>query len=336
MRARVLVVDDSVTIQKAVELALNRAGVDLIQARSAEEALRKVREERPDLMLIDHSMPDQSGQELCATFRKDPQLNDVPIIMMGPALQPLSESEVRQVGANDVVTKPFESQTLIGKVKQLIGAPVSFGAAGEPSQAPPVEEEAVLGARTVPEETAFGLEPSQEFGEEMRLPADLTEETPLEVGARDLSDEPLPTYDLPVTESEELTMQSVTSEEALSVQTPEGEDVGIEEMAAAVGYELPGTESRREHVEERVSRPSTAHESPPTPAGAPAMAVSPELVETMAREVAERVATHIVRELRGELLDKVDRLLWEVVPDLAEQLLTQEIQRIRDLVEGKQ
>jgi hypothetical protein len=60
------------------------------------------------------------------------------------------------------------------------------------------------------------------------------------------------------------------------------------------------------------------------------------MVETLAREVAERVAAHIVRELRNDLLERVDRLLWEVVPDLAEQLLTQEIQRIRELVEGKQ
>jgi hypothetical protein len=70
--------------------------------------------------------------------------------------------------------------------------------------------------------------------------------------------------------------------------------------------------------------------------GSQTLAVPPELVQTLAHEVAERVATHMVRELRTELLERVDRLLWEVVPDLAEQLITQEIRRIRELVEGKQ
>jgi hypothetical protein len=51
--------------------------------------------------------------------------------------------------------------------------------------------------------------------------------------------------------------------------------------------------------------------------------------------VSEQVAAQIVQELRADLLQRIERLLWEVVPDLAEQLLTQEIQRIRDLVEGK-
>ncbi|MGH7479495.1 MAG: hypothetical protein ACREJ8_07920, partial [Candidatus Methylomirabilales bacterium] len=60
------------------------------------------------------------------------------------------------------------------------------------------------------------------------------------------------------------------------------------------------------------------------------------LVKTLAREVAERVATLLVRELRADLLDRVNKVLWEVVPDLAEQLISQELQRIRELVEGKQ
>ncbi len=332
MLARVLVVDDSVTIQKVVELALNRAGVDLIQARSAEEAVRKVGEERPDLMLIDHSMPDQSGKELCVTFRKDPQLNNVPIIMMGPALQPLDESEMLQVGANEVVSKPFESQTLIGKVKQLLDARVPSAAAVEPSLAPPPEEEAMVEAQVTTEEAPFAVESPQEFGEEMRIPADLTEEAPLEVTAQESLGEAVPTYDLPVTEGEELALQEVAPGETPWVQTPEAEEVGIEEMAAAVGYEVPGTRIPPEPAIE----PQQVQEAPTAAAGIQPLTLSPELVETMSREVAERVAAQIVRELRGELLEKLDRLLWEVVPDLAEQLLTQEIQRIRDLVEGKQ
>ena len=329
MKAQVLVADDSVTIQKVIELTLARAGVELVQAQSAEEAMRKAKESKPDLMLIDHSMPDQSGQELCAALRQDPQLKDVPIILMVAASAAIDEAEGRRAGATAVVTKPFESQTLIDKVKQLLRVPVTPGADIEPLGASLVEEEVGIGVETSPGESALVLdESSEELGQEMRIPAELTGEAPQEVMAQEPA-ESVPTYDLPATEGEELVLQEAVSEETPLVQTPEMAGLEIEDMAAAVGIEMPGARTR----EERLPEPQRVGECP---AAVQALTVPPELVETLARAVAERVATHLVRELRADLLERVDRLLWEVVPDLAEQLITQEIQRIRDLVEGKQ
>jgi CheY-like chemotaxis protein len=330
MKAQVLVADDSVTIQKVIELTLARAGVELIQAQSAEEAMRKAKESKPDLMLIDHSMPDQSGQELCAALRQDPQLKDVPIILMAAASAAIDEAAGRRAGATAVVTKPFESQTLIDKVKQLLLAPVTPGADIEPLGAPLLEAEVGMGAGTSPGDTALVLdESSEELGQEMRIPAEVTGVAPQEVMTQEQPEERVPTYDLPVTEREELMLQEAVPEETPSVQTPEMAGLEIEDMAAAVGIEMPGARTR----EERVPEPQRVREGP---AAVQALTVPPELVETLARAVAERVATHLVRELRADLLERVDRLLWEVVPDLAEQLITQEIQRIRDLVEGKQ
>ena len=133
MKAQVLVADDSATIQKVVELTLSRSGVKLIQARSGEEALRKARETKPDLMLIDHSMPDRTGQQLCAEVRKDPRLRDVPIILMAAALEPIDEAAARGAGASDVVSKPFESQALIDKVKQLLASPIAPVPSAQPA-----------------------------------------------------------------------------------------------------------------------------------------------------------------------------------------------------------
>ena len=332
MKAQVLVADDSATIQKVVELTLSRAGVELIQARSGKEALQKARDLKPDLILIDHSMPDQSGQELCAEVRQDPGLKDVPIILMAAALEPVDEAAIRGAGASDVVTKPFESQTLIDKVKQLLLAPIAPAVTAQPSMAPFPGDEMVVGAETLTGETSFALDAPEELGEDIKLPAGVAEEPVLEVVTQDTQDtleEPVSTYDVSTTETEELPL-----EEAVG-----GADIGkmgIEDMATAVGIGTSPAQVREERPVEPMPGPQRGREAQAAPVGAESLAVSPDMVETLAREVAERVATRLVDELKGELLDRVDRLLWEVVPDLAEQLLTQEIQRIRDLVEGKQ
>ncbi len=327
MGARILVADDSVTIQKVVELTLSRENVELVQARSGDEAMRKAREVKPDLMLIDHSMPGHSGQELCGAVRQDPQLKDVPIILMAGVSGNVDEAEARQAGATDVVIKPFESQVLIGKVKQLLlGAPA---AVAEEAAAPRLQEEVAVETG----ETPFVLESQEMMTEEIKIPAGVTgEEAPLEIVTEGPSEESIPTYDLSSTEGAELSMEQVLHQDAQPSPAPERE-LAIEDMAAAVGFGTSTTKTVEEKPADPVPRPVPIQEALAAPVGP--VSVPPDMVETLARQVSEQVATHIVQELRADLLQRIERLLWEVVPDLAEQLLTQEIQRIRDLVEGK-
>lgn len=328
MGARILVADDSDTIQKVVELTLGRENVDLVQARSGDEAMRKAREVKPDLMLIDHSMPGQSGQELCGAFRQDPQLKDVPIILMAGVSGNVDEAGARQAGATDVVTKPFESQVLIGKVKQLLlGAPAAV--AGEAAALPFEEEMAVETG-----ETPIVIQSQEEMlAEAIKIPAGVTgDEAPLEIVTEGAGDEAIPTYDLSGAEEVELPKEQVLHEAASPSPAPE-QELAIEDMAAAVGFGTSPTQTVEEKPADPVPRPAPIQEALAAPAGP--VSVPPDMVETLARQVSERVAAQIVQELRADLLQRIERLLWEVVPDLAEQLLTQEIQRIRDLVEGK-
>jgi hypothetical protein len=202
------------------------------------------------------------------------------------------------------VTKPFDSQTLIGKVKQFL-----LGAAPQ--------DEAGLRTERAAGPEALDVEPPEMLGEEIRLPADVMAQ------AQALSDESIPTYELPLAEGDELTPSGVR-------------DIRFEDMAAAVGVGRPGPRTRDERPGEPAGRAQTGREAPAMPAGPQTLAVPPDMVKTLAREVAERVATLLVRELRADLLDRVNKVLWEVIPDLAEQLISQELQRIRELVEGKQ
>jgi CheY-like chemotaxis protein len=122
MGARILVADDSVTIQKVVELTFSKEDFVLTQARSGEEAIRKAKEMRPDLVLLDLVMPDMNGYDVCAALRTEPALRSVPIILLAGTFESFDQQRGAQAGANDVVTKPFESQVLVGKVKQLLFA----------------------------------------------------------------------------------------------------------------------------------------------------------------------------------------------------------------------
>ena len=141
MSARILVADDSVTIQKVVELTFSKEDFTLIQARSGEEALRKAKEMRPDLILLDLVMPDKNGYDVCIALRADPMLRAVPIILLAGTFESFDQQRGTQAGANDFVTKPFESQVLIGKVKQLlfskaVDARSAAGAPKSPTEAP--------------------------------------------------------------------------------------------------------------------------------------------------------------------------------------------------------
>lgn len=139
MAARILVADDSVTIQKVVELTFSKEGFVLVQARSGEEAIRKAKEERPDLVLLDLVMPDKNGYEVCAALRAEPTLRAVPIILLAGTFEAFDKDKGTQAGANDFVTKPFESQVLISKVKQLLFAKtmdMAAPAAARPREAP--------------------------------------------------------------------------------------------------------------------------------------------------------------------------------------------------------
>jgi len=139
-----------------------------------------------------------------------------------------------------------------------------------------------------------------------------------------------------VTEGEELALGKPVHEDTQSVRTSGVGDLRFEDMAAAVGVGRPGPRTRDERTGEPAGRAQTGREAPAVPAGHQTLTVPPDMVKTLAREVAERVATLLVRELRADLLDRVNKVLWEVIPDLAEQLISQELQRIRELVEGKQ
>jgi DNA-binding response OmpR family regulator len=120
MGNKLLLADDSITIQKVVAIIFANEEFELTVVDNGVAALQKAREVRPDVMLVDALMPGKSGYEVCAELRRDPQLCTTPNLLLIGAFEPFDEEKARDCGADSSITKPFESQQLIDRVKELL------------------------------------------------------------------------------------------------------------------------------------------------------------------------------------------------------------------------
>jgi CheY-like chemotaxis protein len=146
MAKTILLADDSITIQKIVNLTFSGEGIDVVTVSNGDAALKKVREIHPDLVLADIFMPGENGYELCDHIKNDPEIAHIPVILLVGAYEPFDQTEATRVQADGHLTKPFEIRVLISAVNSLIEAtqsavpepaPVEAG----PDETPPVEFE---------------------------------------------------------------------------------------------------------------------------------------------------------------------------------------------------
>lgn len=113
MAQRVLVVDDSPTIRKVVSGVLTRAGYEVGQAADGVQALVAMKREKWNLALVDFVMPKLNGFELCRKLREDEQLRELPVVLMSVKADKIREHFLRQTGALDAITKPFDPRALL-------------------------------------------------------------------------------------------------------------------------------------------------------------------------------------------------------------------------------
>jgi DNA-binding response OmpR family regulator len=113
----VLVVDDDADVRELVAELLARAGYSVSQARNGREALKLLFDERPDLVLLDISMPELDGW---ATLERIRELSDVPVLMLSALGAELEKVRALRAGADDYVTKPFGRQELLARVESLL------------------------------------------------------------------------------------------------------------------------------------------------------------------------------------------------------------------------
>ncbi|ABB31197.1 response regulator receiver protein [Geobacter metallireducens RCH3] len=179
MGNRILLADDSITIQKVVGIIFANEDCDLTVVDNGDSAVEKAREVTPDVMLVDALMPGKSGYEVCTAIRKDPALGTVPILLMTGAFEPFDEEKARQCGADDFISKPFESQQLIDKVKTLLdlgksraGAPsVAAAAPTMTAVTPPAAPTVAEAAESIASVAPVAAGPVESFAIEFDEPA---------------------------------------------------------------------------------------------------------------------------------------------------------------------
>jgi CheY-like chemotaxis protein len=139
---KLLLADDSATIQKVVDLTFSDEGMEVITVSDGRQAVDKLDEVLPDIVLADVFMPGLSGYEVCAYIKRTERFSHIPVMLLVGSFEPFDEAEARRVGADDYLTKPFQSiRTLIGKVGGLLSGGGSNEDATTRKLVPPPEAE---------------------------------------------------------------------------------------------------------------------------------------------------------------------------------------------------
>jgi CheY-like chemotaxis protein len=121
-RRTLLLADDSPTIQKVISLTFADEGLEVIAVGGGDEALRVLEEGAADIVLADAVMPGLDGYGLCERIKGDARFRHIPVMLLVGTFEPFNEAEARRVGADTVLTKPFQSiRDLVNKVGSLLG-----------------------------------------------------------------------------------------------------------------------------------------------------------------------------------------------------------------------
>jgi len=326
MPKKILLADDSITIQKVVELTFSEGDYQVFAVSNGSQALKKIQEIRPDIALLDVIMPETNGYEVCQHVKHDPATSRIPVLLLTGTFEPFDRKRADSVGADGHLTKPFESQVLISRVEELIAAstpaspekapepvsdtesavPVQVGSgpqAGEPPEAMPSREEEAIFDRIVPDryDELLSGERTLSFREDEEV--------------------------LAVRKEKEASPESAGGAPPSSVFARDAVADTWDELASG----LSGAPAATGPAKSIAAAPETRAETSSQPARAPlaspgddapsisGVALTAEQIDQVTSQVLEKLSDRVIREIA-----------WEVIPEIAETLIRQ---RIRELEE---
>lgn len=337
MGKKLLLADDSITIQKVVGIIFANEDYELTIVDNGNAALEKAVAVKPDIMLIDALMPGKTGYEVCEEVRKNPSLCTTPILLLTGAFEPFDEEKARKSGADDFISKPFESQHLIGKVKNLLisgssftapaaaqaqpeslpqSAPIPFelpSMLSEPPIEQPVADElwGAFQAEELKEAEAieFAEEADDESGDIVTVEPEPFIPTP--VGPPELDEETANMFKPSWEPVEEQTFSFEHTGESTIV--PKGEDYSFGVVAEAP---IISSVSELPVVEPIAAAAITS------PVSEPAKTVVADITGGLTEDQLRTVLSAASREM-------IEKIIWEVVPDLAEAIIREEIRKLK-------
>jgi CheY-like chemotaxis protein len=311
MSKTILCADDSATMQKVAEITFGGSEYKYVGARSADDALKAVRSERPALILADAIMPGKTGYDLCKAIKSDPDLASIPVLLMCGNSQAYDNARGEQCGADGHVVKPWDTQVLLDKVEETLARIATEGvarlgagavAASQPAAARPAAAAASKPAQ--PAAAKINVPSVPPAGNSGKAPAPRPPVAP--EPPRSATIMGMPTFTMPPGSG--------------------GKDMppGVTPMASSAA-------------------PSSSAPTGPAAAGtgggrAPMIKGQPRrgLRLVPINEVAAQVASEAGLDPSGPEMqallklsrEVVERIVWEVVPDLAEAIIKQNLDKL--------
>ncbi len=119
-KKKILIVDDEKDLVETIVFQLQGAGYEVLAAYDGREGLDRARKDKPDLIILDLMLPKMDGYKVCGLLKADTRNNKIPIIIFTARAQESDEKLGYECGANAYITKPFEFEKLITKIKALL------------------------------------------------------------------------------------------------------------------------------------------------------------------------------------------------------------------------
>ena len=247
MSKTILLADDSVTIQKVIELTFMDQDCEVVAVSTGDDAVERLGEMTPDLVIADVHMPGADGYEVARQSKQSHP--GVPVLLLVGTFEPFDEEEMSASGADSHLKKPFDSQELLQLVERLMES----AEAAAPETTPEEKPEAPPGPRPVPE--PLSAEPS---------PAPAEEAAPAEVPAPEPAGAETVRLDSLDLEAEELRLgdESEAASAAPSSAPEAAEEVTAEPAAGTAGRDVTWGNLDLEAVEEEEASGSTEVEAP--------------------------------------------------------------------------
>lgn len=337
MGYKILLADDSITIQKVVELILSEEDYTITSVNNGDEAFEIAKRDKPNIILADIIMPKTDGYQLCEKVKKDPDLMNIPVLLLAGAYESFDTSKASAVGADDYIIKPFESQELIKKVKDCIerGAkPLSKSSAEEIAR---VQEEDLwasidLTSKAEVAETEFfkGIEKpeeTEEIGE--ALGEVLAEEKAGEEEFEGLVVEEKEEAEAALTGEEEFPFEAEIREvtpqkvpEEVEVPPAKKTGVTVEPVSAQFVKEAISKTAEKVLKESFLSiTPDMIRAEIGKKVNDLLKEALPEILQTSSQEIGKSVKDALNQSLDRTLKDVVEKVAWEVIPDVAERVV---------------
>jgi CheY-like chemotaxis protein len=348
-----LLADDSVTIQRVVELTFAGEDVRVVSVSDGDQAIARLETNPPDIVLADIGMPGKNGYEVAAYIRRTPSLAQIPVVLLAGASEQVDRARIDELKCDGVLAKPFEPQQVIGRVRELLSR--SRGNGNSQAEIAPVDGNSQPEDQTVKEENALhaadldgyfdrldaafaSLSPSKDGSAAPPLDLPLSYGSPQAQFGRPLvmpAAEPAPP-DIPVEAVSTPTSNQPASMSAVSTMTPPG-------ATASPNGAAPPTTVPVEPTAGVTADPATASLPPLAAAFAAILAAERNAPDSAAAswpvnitmnaavtdELVERVSRRVLEQLSERSDEIIRQQVAEIVANVAERLVREEIARLK-------